>query len=63
MSWAPAVDPVWALEDGELRRAYLGHQDELDVPGFCTCGVPAVECPRFPRRWRGRFAADDARAP
>lgn len=42
--------------DGPDRRLALGHVDEPNVPGYCTCGVLAKACPVKPRRWLSPFA-------
>ncbi len=46
-----ADDPMWAAPDGPKRRLALGHQDEPEVPGYCTCGALTTRCRARPRRW------------
>lgn len=41
----------WDWPDGQKRRLALGHQDEPNVPGYCTCGELAHRCPVRPREW------------
>lgn len=41
----------WSWEDSPRRRAALGHQDEPDVPAYCTCGELTKDCPDSPRAW------------
>jgi hypothetical protein len=49
-----SADPMdWP--DGPQRRLALGHQDERDVPGYCTCGELVGKCPVRPRTWRSAF--------
>lgn len=64
--WVP-LDPETAREDpkspdpmdwpdGPARRLALGHRDERDVPGYCTCGTWAGDCLVRPRKWSTREA-------
>lgn len=48
-------DPMWEAPDGLARRAYFGHEDERDVPGYCTCWKPTKDCTFLPRQWVTRW--------
>lgn len=41
----------WDWPDGPERRLALGHQQEADAPGYCTCGQLTTACPVDPRPW------------
>jgi hypothetical protein len=40
-----------AMDDSPARRLALGHINEPDVPGYCTCGDITTRCTTNPRTW------------
>lgn len=52
-----ADDPnPYRWPDSPARRLRLGHADEPEVPGYCTCGALCRECESEPRQWSGERA-------